>query len=149
MLAEARRRWPEGPAPEFSLIERGESPFEDGTFDVVVVCSVLHHVEPMLRFLAYEDIARLLKPGGHVCVFEHNPYNPVTQWVVRHTSIDRNAVLLRPAEVRASLANAGITRAETHYLMFAPPKLKFCRMLDRVLSWLPLGAQYAVCATRE
>ena len=42
----------------------------------------------------YREVTRLLRPGGRLYVFEHNPWNPVAQWVVRHTPIDRDAVLL-------------------------------------------------------
>jgi SAM-dependent methyltransferase len=147
MLAEARRRWSLGPQPQLSVIENGQAPFDAAQFDLVVVSAVLHHVERSSRPVVYRDVLRLLKPGGCVCIFEHNPYNPLTQWVVRHTAIDKNATLLRPAEVRAGLTGAGATRSETHYLMFSPPNWKICRPLDRSLSWLPLGAQYAVFAT--
>ena len=48
-----------------------------------------------------------LRPKGRIYIFEHNPFNPVTRWVVKHTAIDRNAVLLKPAEVRTGLHAAG------------------------------------------
>jgi len=45
--------------------------------------------------------------GGHVVVFEHNPLNPVTRFVVARTPIDPNAILLRAAEVMRGLSGAG------------------------------------------
>jgi SAM-dependent methyltransferase len=147
MLAEAQRRWSSGPPPQLSVIEDGRVPW-GSQFDLVVASAVLHHVEPSLRPAVYRDLLRLVKRGGCVCVFEHNPLNLVTGWVVRHTAIDKNAILLRPAEVRASLAEAGATRLGTEYLIFFPPRWRFFRTLERGLSWSPLGAQYVVCATR-
>ena len=40
-------------------------------------------------------------------VFEHNPLNPVTRFVVARTPIDPNAILLRAAEVMRGLSGAG------------------------------------------
>ena len=147
MLAEARRRWSTGPLPCLSVMENGRAPWES-QFDLVVMSAVLHHVEPSSRPQVYEDALRLVKPGGQLCVFEHSPFNPVTQWVVRHTPIDEHAVLLRPAEVRRGLARAGVSRSDTRYLMFFPPRWQFCRPLEGAISWLPLGAQYVVWGTR-
>ncbi len=149
MLAEARRRWVRGPMPQLCAIENAQALFAPATFDIVVVSSVLHHVEPSSRPLVYQDVLRLLKPGGCVCIFEHNPYNPLTQWVVRHTAIDKNAVLLRPAEVRTSLARAGATQLDTQYLMFFPPRCRQLRGLEKLLHRVPCGAQYAVWAESQ
>ena len=148
MLAEARRRWSRGPVPELHAIEDAQAPFDAATFDLIVLCSVLHHVEPSSRHLVYQDVLRLLKPGGCVCIFEHNPYNPLTQWVVKHTPIDKNVVLLAPREVRAGVIEAGASGVQTQYLLFSPPRWKLPRPLDRAFSWLPLGAQYVVCGAR-
>jgi SAM-dependent methyltransferase len=149
MLGEASRRWSEGAPPPLSVLEDGRAPFDDATFEVVVLCSVLHHVEPLCRFLVYEDAVRLLKPGGCVCVFEHNPFHPLAQWVVRHTPIDQNAVLLRPAEVRTNLEKVGATPSPTEYLLFSPPRWTLLRRLEPLLGRVPCGAQYAVCAERK
>jgi SAM-dependent methyltransferase len=118
--------------------------FDDGQFDVVVASSVLHHVEVFERRKTYADMLRLLRPGGHLCVFEHNPLNLVTQWVVHHAPMDCNARLLRPWELRDGLRQAGAVDVKIEYLMFVPPRLRFCWPLERPLAWLPLGAQYAV-----
>jgi hypothetical protein len=88
----------------------------------------------------------VLRRGGRIYVFEHNPFNPLTQWVVRHSPIDENAVLLRPSEVRLGLGRAGASAVRTDYIMFTPPRLRFLRPIDKALAWLPLGGQYVVSA---
>ena len=131
---------PEALRRELSVIESHGTSFDAASFDVVVLSAVLHHVEPSVQASrVHRRYSRVLKPGGQVYIFEHNPYNPVTQWVVRHTPIDRNAVLLRPVEVHAELAKAGAGKCETTYLMFSPPRMTFCLLMDRALYWLPLG----------
>ena len=146
MLAEARRRWSRGPLPELHVIENAQAPFDAATFDLIVLCSVLHHVEPLSRDLVYQDVLCLLKPGGCLCIFEHNPYNPLTQWVVKHTPIDKNVALLPPREVQAGVAEAGALGVQTEYLLFFPPRWRLLRPLERFLHFLPCGAQYAVWA---
>ena len=134
---------------QLSLIENARAPFDAATFDIVILCSVLHHVEPSSRHLVYQDVMRLLNPGGCACIFEHNPCNPVTQWVVKHTPIDKNVVLLHPGEVRAGATRAGASRVSTQYLVFFPPRWKRLRPVEQFLHRLPCGAQYAVWAETE
>ena len=148
MLAEARRRWSSGSCPDLRLIEHERAPFDAGQFDVVVLSSVLHHVPVPGRNAVYADATRVLAPGGRICIFEHNPYNPLTCWVVRHTPIDKNAVLLKPCEVRTGLRDLGLSRLQTRYIMFFPPRWELFRPLDAALCWLPCGAQYVVSARK-
>jgi SAM-dependent methyltransferase len=148
MLGEARRRWNQGPVPDLGHMEPLRAPFQDGGFDVVVLSSVLHHVSVASRPAVYADVMRLLKPRGRAYVFEHNPFNPVTRWVVRRTPIDRGAVLLKPGEIRAGLRDAGSLDPRTRYILFFPPRMEYCRPIERLLPWLPCGAQYVVFADR-
>jgi hypothetical protein len=92
----------------------------------------------------YQKVHGLLKPGGRVYVFEHNPLNPVTSWVVKHTPIDRNAILLRAREVKHGLVQAGFRGVGTSYQMFFPPRMHWLYRVEGFLHWLPLGGQYAV-----
>lgn len=148
MLNQAIARYGKGDMPTLRLMEDMQAPFDDAEFDLVLVSSVLHHVPINQQDLMYSDIMRLLKPGGYVYVFEHNPYNPITQWVVRHTPIDYDAVLLRPGQIRSGLAKKNASNLETKYLMFGPPRLRYTRVVDRFLYWLPLSGQYCVVANK-
>jgi len=151
MLAEAAATWPAeaGPLPRLERQEGARTPFADAGFDVVVISAVLHHVSVAERDEVYAELFRLLRPGGRVVVFEHNPRNPVTRYVVARTPIDANAILLDPREAEAGLVAAGFPAPRTAYLMFAPPRLPLAGLVDRAFGgWLPLGAQYAVRAVR-
>jgi SAM-dependent methyltransferase len=113
-------------------------------FDLAIVCCVLHHVEPEERPGLLRRLVRQLKPGGWLVIFEHNPFHPIVQWVVRHTEIDRNAKLLSARETRRLLNEAGFQVKATDYLLFGPPGWRALRPLERALRWLPMGGQYAV-----
>lgn len=150
MLAEAERRWPGslGSAPSLALQDGVNTGFADATFDIVIVSAVLHHVQPSHRHAVYDELARVLKPGGRLYVFEHNPRNPLVRYVVANTKIDENAILLDQREVRSSMPAVLREDLHAHYLMFVPPRLTFLNVIDRLLVWLPLGAQYVVTARK-
>jgi SAM-dependent methyltransferase len=150
MLAEAAKRWPggQGAAPSLATQDGTRTPFADSQFDVATVSAVLHHVPVAERPAVYAELGRVLKPGGRLYVFEHNPRNPLVRHVIARTPIDENAILLDANEVQAGLLDSARYEVEIDYLMFMPPGIKFLRSIDRALAWLPLGAQYAVAARK-
>jgi len=150
MLAEAAARWPAtlGPAPALAPQAGARTPFADRQFDVATISAVLHHVPVPERPAVYAELGRVLRPGGRLYVFEHNPRNPLVRHVIARTPIDENAILLDAGEVEDGLLGSGRYEVETDYLMFMPPGLGWLRFVDRALAWLPLGAQYAVAARK-
>jgi ubiquinone/menaquinone biosynthesis C-methylase UbiE len=150
MLAEAGKRWPEafGPVPALAAQVGALTPFVDGSFDIVTISAVLHHVPLEERSAVYRELGRVLKPGGRIYVFEHNPRNPLVRYVIARTPIDENALLLDEKEVRHGLLDAARYDIASNYLMFMPPGITFLRGIDRLLAWLPLGAQYVVAARK-
>ena len=95
------------------------------------------------------ELGRVLKPGGRIYVFEHNPRNPLVRYVIARTPIDENAILLDEKEVRHGLLDTARYDLDSDYLMFMPPGITFLRGVDRLLAWLPLGAQYVVAARKS
>jgi SAM-dependent methyltransferase len=150
MLDEAGKRWPAalGPAPTLVAQAGPRAPLEEGRFDIVTISAVLHHVPVAERSAVYRELARLLKDGGRLYVFEHNPRNPLVRYVIARTPIDANAILLDETEVRRGLGDAAPFALSTDYLMFMPPGLPVLAGIDRLLAWLPLGAQYVVAARK-
>lgn len=117
-----------------------------GQFDVIFVAGVFHHIPPEMRDLVAKNIRQRLAPGGTLFVFEHNPYNPVTQRIVSTCPYDADAVLLKPSELSQRLRNAGLTITRKQYCLFIPPSLPALLPLESKLGWLPLGGQYWVQA---
>jgi 2-polyprenyl-3-methyl-5-hydroxy-6-metoxy-1,4-benzoquinol methylase len=120
----------------------------DRSYDAIVAANVFHHVAPAERPSAAGRLAGRLAPGGKIFIFEHNPVNPGTQWVVRHIPFDRDAQLLWPGETRRLLRSAGLKNLRTDYIVFFPKPLAWFRPLEPHLTWCPVGAQYVCTAVR-
>jgi SAM-dependent methyltransferase len=123
-------------------------PFEDGEFDFVSAVCVYHHVPLKSRDQLTAEVCRVLKPGGTFAIIEHNPYNPVTQLIVKRTPVDADAVLLTAGETRHLLQSHTFSITEVEYFLYLPEKLyrKFGK-LEAMLSGVPLGGQYAAFGT--
>ena len=122
-------------------------PFASGQFDFVTAVCVYHHVNPSDRAALTVEARRVLRPGGMFAIIEHNPYNPATQWIVRQTPVDANAVLLASREARQLVRDAGFRIEDQRYFLYLPESFyKKVGRLESMLHKLPLGGQYAVFA---
>lgn len=143
-LAVAAQRFP-GMA-EFVAYPGGEPPFPDQSFDLVFSACVFHHIEAGEHVSLLAGLRRLLRPGGLLIIFEHNPVNPVTRYIVATCPFDENAVLIPAGNFKARFRSAGFERIETAYTGFFPGALKGLRPLERFMTPLPIGAQYYLLA---
>jgi SAM-dependent methyltransferase len=96
--------------------------------------------------LPYAD--RVLRPNGMAVVFEHNPYNPATQYVVKSCEIDKDAILLRPGKLRGMFQRARFDDVITRTILSVPPKGSMLSAVDRAFGHLPFGAQYYLKAVK-
>ena len=117
-------------------------------YDAVVLSNVLHHVAPERRDRVVFQLRDRLAAGGKLFVFEHNPANPVTRWVVARCEFDRDAILVPPADAVATLGRAELRLLRREYIVFFPRALAWLRAAERRLGWCPAGAQYALVAER-
>ena len=120
----------------------GRLPFEDGSFDAVFASCVLHHVPVAERREFLAEMLRVLRPKGAVILIEHNPFNPVTRYIVSRCAFDTDAVLLRCHETMGWLKDAGVVNADRRYIGFSPLRHALIERAERMMGWLPLGAQY-------
>ncbi|MCK4820991.1 class I SAM-dependent methyltransferase [bacterium] len=144
MLDEAEKRWDTFQKPIFSCIDKTKTNFDNNSFDYIVATCVFHHIEPNLRDDVLQEIKRILVPGGKLIIFEHNPFNPMTRFIVKRAAIDKNAVFLYPKEIRFRFQKTMLLIHRLDYLMFFPPSIKFFQRFEKYLGRFPLGAQYVV-----
>ncbi len=127
----------------FSVFDGEHLPYKDKTFDVVFISCVFHHIDSSYYAGLLYEINRVLKPGGRLYIFEHNPFNPVTRKIVHDCPFDANAVLV-PAKRMRKLLKENFTDIHRRYTIFIPRKRGFFWLLplEKYLFWCPLGGQY-------
>jgi SAM-dependent methyltransferase len=138
----------ENPGVEYRHYDGGVIPYPDASFDLAFASCVLHHIDPADRARAASELARVLRPGGVVAIYEHNPLNPLTRVAVSRCEFDEGVELLRPSETTGLLGRAGLAPVESRYIVFFPWRGRGFRVAERGLARLPLGAQYVVAAAK-
>lgn len=144
-LAEARRlcgdRFRFLGAPERDSLAPGQ-------FEIVFASGVFHHIPPAERTAVLNFLRELLAPDGAIVVWEHNPANPFTRWVVSKCAFDEDAVLIPPGELRGLFHRAGLQVVRRDYTTFFPGFLGPLLMLEKFLRGVPLGGQYVMLGQR-
>jgi SAM-dependent methyltransferase len=116
----------------------------DEQLDVVFCNGVFHHMPLDKRAESVEYIHRALRPGGLFALWENNPWNPATRYVMSRCPFDKDAMTLTPPEARR-LARAGdFTILHTDFHFIFPRMLSWFRGIEPLVSRLPFGTQYQV-----
>lgn len=120
----------------------------DQMFDVIYSANVFHHLPVGHCQSTLLQLKALLKPTGKLVIFEHNPWNPLTRYVVKTCRFDADARLIYLAELIKMARRAGLTVFKTRYIVFFPSFLGFLRRLEPCFGFLPFGAQYMLILTQ-
>jgi SAM-dependent methyltransferase len=145
--ASVERARRENPGVEYTVADVTALPYQDGAFEVAFASGLVHHLPPDRRDAALAEMRRIVRPGGLVVVFEHNPLNPLTRLAVARCPFDEDAVLLGPRELRSRLLRVGLRPVEERYILFFPRRGRALRRAEDLLRRLPLGAQYYVAGS--
>jgi SAM-dependent methyltransferase len=137
-----------GSAARFEHFDGVAIPFPAETFDVSLASCVFHHIPHDEHIALLGELHRVLKRGGFLFIFEHNPLNPLTRHAVNTCPFDENARLILAGTMRERVHQAGFDSPRIRYRIFFPHKLRGLRPLEQRLTWLPLGAQYCVVARK-
>jgi ubiquinone/menaquinone biosynthesis C-methylase UbiE len=138
-IAQARIRNPEVQYREYV---GATLPYDNAAFDLSIAICVLHHVAPPQWVGFLREMRRVVRPGGLVCLIEHNPLNPLTRLAVARCEFDRDAVLLHAGRTRALMADAGLHDIRSQYFLLLPSAAPLARRVERSFSHVPFGAQY-------
>jgi len=139
-LERARR---DNPKNAYRVCSSSRLPYDDGAFDMVVASCVVHHVPPASWQEFFKELHRVVRPKGLACIIEHNPYNPLTRLAVLRCPFDDDAVLLDVKTAATHLRTAGFKEIQSEHFLLLPLAGAVARKMERQLSRLPLGAQYA------
>jgi SAM-dependent methyltransferase len=136
------------PSAQYTAFDGTAFPLDDGSVDLAFAVCVLHHVPPEERDRFAAELARVVRPGGIVAVFEHNPFNPLTRVAVNRCELDEGVTLARRRTTARLLTRAGLHVEHGRYIIFTTSP-RWSARADRVLGWCPAGAQYLVAARRQ
>jgi SAM-dependent methyltransferase len=133
------------PAVEAVQASGGELPFDDGSFDLALTVATLHHVADSgaVRTTLHEMV-RVVRPGGRLLVWDHNPRNPYWPYLMRRVPQDRGDERLIPQdEILGGLEEAGarpVLVAETGLVPDFTPRraLGLAAALERATERTPL-----------
>jgi ubiquinone/menaquinone biosynthesis C-methylase UbiE len=139
-IAQARTR---NSGIDYRTYDGGKLPYDSASFDVATAVCVMHHVPPQDWPAFAAEMRRVVRPGGLVCVIEHNPFNPLTRLAMSRCEFDRDAVLLPAGKTRRLMQNAGFTDVASRYFLLLPTAHALAHRCERAFARLPLGAQYA------
>jgi SAM-dependent methyltransferase len=114
----------------------------EGKADLVFCNGVFHHIPPRDRATALEYLYRCLRPGGLLALWENNPWNPGTRFVMSRIPFDHDAITLSPSQSRRLVDAAGFEVLRLDCLFIFPHFLRWLRGLETYLSPVPIGGQY-------
>lgn len=134
---------------EFVQFDGDVIPFPEAHFDLAFAACVFHHIPTEEHKRHLSDLLRVLRPGGMLVIFEHNPFNLLTVRAVNTCAFDENAVLIKAQTMMQRASTVGFENVERKYRIFFPGSLRALRPLEPFLSWLPLGAQYYIAARKS
>ena len=113
-----------------------------GRADLVFCNGVFHHIAPVERREALRSIRNILGKGGYFALWENNPLNPGTRYVMSRCEFDRDAVVITPKEARTLLEANGFEIVRSISAFFFPRSLAWMRGLEKPLASTLLGGQY-------
>lgn len=132
----------------FLHIGDGRIDLPDASAGMAFSACVFHHIPPGEQAGWLRELHRVVRPGGALLIFEHNPFNPLTRRAVASCAFDKDAILLRPSTLLQRIGAAGFRPQSPRYHVFFPGFLSALRPLEQGLGWLPLGGQYSVLAIK-
>ena len=133
-----------GAGAGFVVFDGATIPFDDDSFDIAFAACIFHHINPNHHTRLLEELRRMLKSGGVMFVFEHNPFNPLIRYAVNTCPFGENAVLISGRHLKNIFTKAGFSDVRLKNRFLFPYLLLHLRKIEPLLTWPPLGAQYYV-----
>ncbi len=126
--------------------EMASEQWKQGAYDIILAANVFHHIPHSEHLAILKELRSLLVSKGRFILWEHNPWNPFTQKIVKDCVFDKDAVLLSPLQSKQLGRKTGFSAMRIVFTTFFPKSLAFMTPLEPWLEWLPLGGQYLLVA---
>ena len=111
-------------------------------YDIIFVANVFHHIASTEHTAVLTTLKSLLKEGGHLFIFEHNPINPLTRMAFEKCEFDVGCTMLNHHYLGRMLDKSGFKSKKVNFVLFFPKILSVFNYFEKYLSVIPLGAQY-------
>lgn len=141
--------------------------FPDGRFDVAMLANVYEHVFPERRVASFEEIRRVLAPGGVVVGQIPNPYFPIEShsrlpfmgwlpiraqkvyWKLSPVSWEHDFFVVTPRHLRRDAAAGGLTATMVRKFNYPPEVIparfrRVARALERPMRAMPWAWQFVL-----
>lgn len=118
-----------------------------GKMDIVIAACVFHHIPPEERIDWINAVVDILNKQGMFFIFEHNTKNPMTKKIIldsRNLIDDINWMLSHEQLVKMANKIPNSKVIWDGYTLFSPWRTKYTTNIERILKWLPIGAQHCV-----
>lgn len=138
-LAEAKSSYPD---IDFFLPEN----IPLNTYDLLLIADVIHHISPNERKMYLNSLKQHLKNVAEIVIFEQNPYNPLTRYLVNTCPFDEEAELISAIELVKLLNDVGFAVNLYSYCFFFPSSFHRINHLENWLAKIPLGGKYYIHA---
>jgi SAM-dependent methyltransferase len=118
-------------------------------FDLILCSGVFHHIPVDERLAVLRRLNGCLTSKGILCIFEHNPYNPITQKMISSCIFDQDAKLISRYNMEKMIKKISFQISTSKYSLFFPQSFSYFRSLENYLGWIPLGGQYFILARKN
>ena len=118
-------------------------PFAESSFDLALTVATLHHLETPERVAAtVAEMGRVVRPGGFVVLWDHNPANPYWPMLMKRVPQDSGDERLVPLdELLRSVRQAGLESYRVFRSGFTPDFLP--ALLARPWRWVERAVELA------
>lgn len=116
----------------------------DCLYNFIVVANVFHHIHPRQHIHTLNILKSKLKSNGEIIVFEHNPFNPLTLYIVNNCPFDADAKLISLNRFIKLADQCQLRVKLKKYILFFPWQADFLQKIEWHIKPVPLGAQYMV-----
>lgn len=113
-------------------------------FDLAILTGVIHHIPIKYILSNLKKVRNIINKHGKIIIFEHNPYNFITQNIVNNCPYDKGVELIKKKKLIEIAKSINLKLIDSGYCLFFPEFLKKLRFLEQYLKWCPLGGQYYV-----
>jgi SAM-dependent methyltransferase len=141
-IAYAKNKFP-------GIIFQTNKDFTEKEFDLCYCNGVFHHILPDDRSKALEFIHSRLNDGGFFSMFENNPLNLGTRYVMSKIPFDRDAITIYHYNASKLLKRNGFSLYKQRFLFIFPALLNFLRFTEPWFERIPIGAQYLMLVQKR